>query len=293
VPDEDLEGLAMSLTHHQIDQYHRDGFILLEGRFAARELAVIRAAMPAVLGQRNERTILEDSGRAVRSVYGIHRHDAPFTLLGRHPRLVAAARSLLAGDVYIYQSKLNVKSPFHGEMWDWHQDYTFWREQDRMPAPRVLTAAVFLDDVRDTNGPLMVIPGSHHEGVLACFAPEIDAAAGAPSWQAHVSSRLEYTIDRAVLGRLAETRGLQAIKGRAGSVLLFDGRIAHASPPNLSPFPRELALFTYNHVDNSPPAHALRRPEFLVSRDSGAIDTVNDEALIRLAETAGRDGETR
>lgn len=284
----------MSLTHEQIDQFHRDGFVLLDGRFSPRELAALRAAMPAVLSERGERTVLEDSGRAVRSIYAVHRHERPFALLGRHPRLVAAARSLLAGDVYVYQSKLNVKSPFDGELWDWHQDYTFWREQDGMPAPRVLTAAVFLDDVHDTNGPIVMIPGSHHEGVLASFAPDSDAGGGSPAWQGHVSARLEYTIDRAILGRLAETRGLQAIKGRAGSVLLFDGRTVHASPANISPFPREIAFYTYNHVDNAPPAHALRRPEFLVSRDSGAIETVGDEALLQLAEApAGRDRGAR
>ena len=71
--------------------------------------------------------------------------------------------------------------------------------------------------------------------------------------------------------RAVADAGVVAPKGRAGSVLLFDCNLAHASPPNLSHLGRTIALFTYNRVDNAPPASALHRPEFLVSRDTRPI----------------------
>ena len=257
--------------------------MLLEDQFSAQELDLLRRRADVVLAGRDERTVMEASGTAVRSVYGPHEIDPVFAVLGRHPRLVGPAQRLLDGDVYVYQSKLNVKSPFDGEFWEWHQDYVFWRNEDRMPAPRVLTAAVYIDDVDDFNGPLVLIPGSHREGVLRCPTPT-DLASDAPNWHSHVSARLKYAIHRDVLGGLARRYGLHAPKARAGALLLFDGNIAHASSTNISPFARSLILYTYNHVANAPARPT--RPGFLVSRDTRAIAPVDDDSLLADAAAA-------
>lgn len=278
----------MTLTAQQLSEFQDRGFLLLEDRFTPTELGVLRRRAQRVLADRGERTIMEASGSAVRSVYAPHENDRVFALLARHPRLVQPAQRLLGGDVYVYQSKLNVKSPFVGEVWEWHQDYIFWRNEDAMPAPRVLTAAVYLDDVTDFNGPLVMIPGSHREGVLSC--PDILDESGpsgpsGPSWHSHVSARLKYSIDREVLGGLARKYGLCAPKAPAGAVLLFDSNIAHASSTNISPFARSIILYTYNHVGNAPVR--LTRPGFLVSRDTRAIAPVADDALLA---DSGRSG---
>jgi ectoine hydroxylase len=150
-----------------------------------------------------------------------------------------------------------------------------------MPAPHALTAAVLLDDVTELNGPIALVPGSHQGGVLP-----YDTADGAPpgyepapSWIANLVARLKYTIRHDALLGLARTNGVVTPKARAGSVLVFDCNIAHASAVNLSPYARTIALFTYNRVDNAPDARALRRPEFLVSRDARAIVPVADDVL--------------
>jgi len=202
-----------------------------------------------------------------------------FSLLARHPRIVDPVRALLGGDVYVYQSKLNVKSPFVGEVWEWHQDYIYWRNEDAMPDPRVVTAAVYIDDVDEFNGPMVMIPGSHREGVLPCQNDVIEDGGDGPHWLSHLSARLKYTIDRRVLSGLARAHGLRAAKSPAGAVLLFDGNLAHASAPNISPFARSLLLVTYNRVDNAPASANLTRPEFLVSRDTRPIEAVADDAL--------------
>lgn len=267
----------MSLTPQQVAAFTDLGFLLLEGCFTAAELAALRGNLPALLGGRGERTILERTGEAVRSVYGLHADDRAFALLARHPRLVEPARRLLGGDVYVYQSKLNTKAPFVGEVWDWHQDYIFWRNEDGMPAPRVVTAAVFLDDVTEFNGPIVVLPGSHREGVLPCAGH--DEPADGPFWLSHLSARLKYSVDRRVLAELSRRCGLYAPKAGAGAVLLFDANLVHASAPNISPFSRALMLYTYNHVDNAPPRQRLTRPEFLVSRDARPVVAAADDAL--------------
>jgi ectoine hydroxylase len=141
----------------------------------------------------------------------------------------------------------------------------------------VVTAAVFLDDVTERNGPVLLIPGSHKHGVLPCIE-RADSTSG-PAWTAHVSASLEYEIDEAVQLTLVAEAGIMAAVGRAGSVLFFDGSVAHASRANLSSDRRALAMFTYNAVENAPPVEALHRPDFLVSRDVDAVTPVIDAAL--------------
>ena len=278
----------MELTSYQIDEFQQRGFLLLKDRFSPAELKLLTREVEVIVGERNEQTVMEASGAAVRSVYAPHACDPVFSMLGRDRRLVDPARCLLDGDIYVYQSKLNIKSPFVGEVWDWHQDYVFWHNEDKMPAARVLSAAVFLDDVNEFNGPMVLIPGSHREGVLACPVAQDDHSDhSGPAWRSHVSARLKYTIDRTVLQALAGKYGLYAPKARAGAILLFDSNIAHASAANISPFARSLILYTYNHVDNAPPQAQLTRPDLLVSRDSRALAVVPDDALLSEAANAG------
>lgn len=266
------------------DVYQREGFVFLENLFSAGEVETVRAAALAAGAQESERRVFESDGVTVRSVYGIHEHDGRFAALARHPRLVDAARRILGGDVYVYQSKLNAKAALGGDLWPWHQDYIFWRNEDAMPAPRAVTAAVFVDDVTELNGPIALVPGSHKGGVLPydTWNGELAGYGTSPAWMANLVARLKYTIQREALLGVALAHGVVTPKAKAGSVLLFDCNIAHASAMNLSPYPRTVALFTYNRVDNAPDIKALHRPEFLVSRDSQPIEVVADDAL-RLA----------
>ena len=73
---------------------------------------------------------------------------------------------LLGGPVYVHQFKINGKAAFDGDVWQWHQDYGTWARDDLMPEPRAMNVALFLDDVTEFNGALMIIPKSHKQGVL-------------------------------------------------------------------------------------------------------------------------------
>jgi Phytanoyl-CoA dioxygenase (PhyH) len=43
-------------------------------------------------------------------------------------------------------------------------DFVYRQREDEMPRPHALTAAVFLDDVTDSGGPILVIPGTQKLG---------------------------------------------------------------------------------------------------------------------------------
>ena len=93
-------------------------------------------------------------------------YSEPFARLARHPRMVEPVQDLFGEALYMHQFKINGKMAFEGDVWQWHQDYGTWKNDDLMPTERAMNVAIFLDDVNEFNGPLMFIPGSHKKGVI-------------------------------------------------------------------------------------------------------------------------------
>lgn len=257
------------LTAEDIARYHRDGFLLRTGLLPEPAISELAAAAARLVTTERPERILESNGEAVRSVYGPHLTDDVVGRLARRPELAQAASQLIGTDeLYIHQSKVNVKAPFAGEAWDWHQDYIYWLLDDGIRLPRLVNVAVFIDDATEFNGPLIFVPGSHQKGVLAA-----DEAAGmpvgyeqAPAWVATLTSREKYAVRREVIADLVERAGLASAKGERGCVLFFHPNILHASAPNMSPFGRSTLILVYNAVDNPPTNTASPRPEFLAAR---------------------------
>lgn len=237
--------------------------------------------LPAVFSEDSPRRVLEEDGKVVRSVYGSHMTNSVFYNLTRHPKLVRPIEQILGSEIYVYQFKINAKLALKGDVWAWHQDFIFWLCEDGMQNPHVMNAFIFLADVNEFNGPLFLIPGSHHEGAIeASTDDEIpNAYAGNPNWISNLTAKLKYTVDQPALSRLVSKYGITAPKGPRGSVLFFHPNIVHASSPNLSPFDRPIAIVTYNSVKNVPAPMENPRPEFLASRDSRSVVPFEDEAM--------------
>jgi hypothetical protein len=261
------------LTEEQIRLFSQDGFIMLPGLFNEAELAVVRNALPEVLGEEGPHRILEAGTGVVRGVHGVHETHPVFRTLVRLPRLLDPARRLLEDEVYVHQFKINAKMALVGEVWEWHQDYRFWRDEDGMPSPEAVTAAIFMDQVDEFNGPLMLVPGSHRDGVL-----DTTSLPGG-EWSDTLSAKLKYTITPESLAAVVADRGIVAPKGAAGSVLLFHGNILHGSAQNMSPVNRRIVLVTYNGVTNRLRDVPNPRPEFIASRNFEPIAPVDDDAL--------------
>jgi ectoine hydroxylase len=272
----------MQITETQVQDYRRDGFLLLPAVFSPEEVAAMKGELPGVFAEDSPARVMEKDTGVVRSVYGSHRTREAFARLVRDRRLLEPARRILEDEVYVHQFKVNAKLAFQGEVWEWHQDYIFWRNEDGMPSPRVITIALFLDEVNEFNGPLLFVPGSHEGGVIEPRARK-QAGGSEPSWKADVAAALSYTVQQDTLAEMVAARGIAAPKGPAGSVLFFDGNVVHGSAPNMSPFDRMLALVTYNSVQNAPALRAAPRPEFLCGRDFTPVQPLEAEPALELA----------
>jgi ectoine hydroxylase-related dioxygenase (phytanoyl-CoA dioxygenase family) len=298
----------MRLTTDQLTHYREEGFLLLPGCFSPAEVEVMKSQLPAVFGKEGPQRIVEQNGGVVRSVYGTHEENDVFARLARHPRMIEPARQITDGDVYVYQFKINAKVAFAGDVWEWHQDYIFWRNEDGLPAPRITNAVVFLDEVNDFNGPLYLIPRSHRQGVIDTAARASGnknggngsnssnggnghaTAAKEPAWINNLTARLKYSLDREVVADLVKRNGIVAAKGPVGTVLIFDSNIVHGSSNNISPFDRVIVIVTFNSVENLPAKTTNRRPDFLVSRNYQPITALSDDALRLWSDAQSHNG---
>lgn len=241
------------LTEDQCAGYHRDGYLFLPDFIPGEEISRARDELAGLCELSRQEVILENDGATVRSVMNPHVFSDLFARFVRHPALLGPVGQLLEREVYLFQIILNMKRPFGGDQWQWHQDYPTYLHDDEMPEPRAVNALVFFDDVIEFNGPLMIIPGSHKEP--AHESPVDDTTTSYPL----------RAIDLAVVDRLARDRGIVAPKGRPGSVIFAHVNFVHGSGPNLSPWPRTLASATYNATDNKH-GHS-RRPDWVVCDD--------------------------
>lgn len=254
----------MRLTDEQVRAFDEQGYLFLPGCFTKDEVAALRDHARQIYAEDREEVWRETSG-APRTAFAAHTYDEAFRRLGAHPRLIDPVSQLFGEPVYMHQFKVNAKAAFVGEIWQWHQDYGTWARDDGMPEPRAMNIAVFLDEVMPINGALMLIPKSHKAGVLAA-GHDLETTSY-PLW----------TLDQETVTRLAEAGGIVAPTGPAGSVILFHGNLVHASPPNITPYPRTIVYLTLNAVSN----HITRftRPEFIAHRDFRPIEPLADSCL--------------
>lgn len=272
----------MRLSPAQIAQFDRDGYLFFPGLFGAEEVAPLNAAVPELYSRREAYNVREKGSDAVRTTFAAHLTSAPFARLARHPRMVLPVQDLLGEALYMHQFKVNGKMAFEGDVWQWHQDYGTWKNDDLMPTERAMNVAIFLDDVNEYNGPLMFIPGSHRRGVID--ARHDLTTTSYPLW----------TVDNALITQLVQRAGgrggfdadgryvpggIVSPKGPAGSMILFHSCLVHASTSNLSPWNRVSVYLSLCALSNH--IRRFKRPEYIAHRRFEAIECLPDDCLLK------------
>ncbi|EHR71598.1 protein involved in biosynthesis of mitomycin antibiotics/polyketide fumonisin [Burkholderiales bacterium JOSHI_001] len=262
----------MRLTPDQLAQFDREGYLFFPGLFTPEETRSLADAVPELYARREVYNVREKGSDAVRTNFAAHLVSEPFARLARHPRMVEPVEDLFGEKLYMHQFKINGKMAFEGEVWQWHQDYGTWKNDDMMPTERAMNVAIFLDDVNPFNGPLMFIPGSHKKGVLD--AKHDLSTTSYPLW----------TVDNPLIAQLVERAGgknggLVSPQGPAGSMILFHSCLVHASGSNLSPFNRVSVYLSLCAVSNH--IRRFKRPEYIAHRDFTPISCLPDDCLLK------------
>jgi ectoine hydroxylase len=262
----------MKLTAAQIEQFDRDGYLFFPGLFNPEETRVLTDAVPELYNRREAYNVREKGSDAVRTNFAAHMYSEPFARLARHPRMIEPVETLFGEKLYMHQFKINGKMAFEGDVWQWHQDYGTWLNDDLMPSERAMNVAIFLDDVNEFNGPLMFIPGSHRRGVLD--AQHDLRTTSYPLW----------TVNNELIRQLVERAGgkhggIVSPTGPAGSMILFHSCLVHASTSNLSPWNRVSVYLSLCAVSNHIRRH--KRPEYIAHRDFTPIECLPDDCLLK------------
>src|SRR5919199_1350558 len=209
--------------------YRENGYLHAHGVFSAAEVDEMRAAIDAILvrvagTEHDENHVWKAVAQqaVLKGFHNVQYHDAAFTRMVAHPRLVEVLTQLIGPNVQLHHTKMLVKPPEQGAPFPMHQDYPYFPHERHT----VLAASVHLDDTDEENGCLHLIPGSHKLGPLAALGE---------------SHTVDYPLESGT-----------PLSAAAGDVLFFNYLTIHGSGVNRSDRVRRNVLFQYRDPADAP-----------------------------------------
>ncbi len=205
----------------------------LELEMKVHGFCVIEEVIPAACCEEVEARVLEAARRQCRPgtapenvsfCAGIINHEQSFAPYLAEPRLLQIVTSLLGHDVRVSFTSAIVNEPGNARG-DWHADWPFnQRNAGHVPAPYPdatmhLTTLWMLSPFTADNGGTLVVPGSHRSSTNPTARMGVEPARD-------LSAQMQ-------------------VMGPAGSVLVFDSRLWHATAPNQSSVPRVALAVRY------------------------------------------------
>lgn len=205
----------MMIAKEQIEQFHRDGYLVISGLFSDEEVAAYKAHYLAMNEARtdrlDERLDPNEPLAQYPRIMHPHRHDSLSRDWLLDSRLDAVMTALLGASPYAVQTMFYFKPPgARGQAL--HQDQFYLRVQ-----PGTCIAAwMAVDACDEENGCLQVIPGTQNLPVLCTVEADAEAS---------------FSRDTVEL-----PDGMTAVPVvmQAGDVLFFNGQVVHGSYPNTS-----------------------------------------------------------
>lgn len=248
--------------------FERDGFLAIDQLITSDEVSVYHAELARLIDdptmRADERSIVEPRSQEIRTIFEVHKISELFAELAADPRVVGRARQILGSDVYIHQSRINVKPGFGATGFYWHSDFETWHAEDGLANMRTVSVSIALTKNHDTNGGLMIMPGSH-KTFLGC-----EGATPKDNYKRSLQMQDAGIPSNETLTSLASDYGIRLFTGEAGSATWFDCNAMHGSGDNITPFPRSNVFLVFNSVENTavePFAAPVRRPDYIGARD--------------------------
>lgn len=125
---------------------------------------------------------------------------------------------ILGPDVVLFTSHFICKEPYAGRATPWHEDSYLWSRFDLSDYARIVTVWLALDESKEENGCMRVIPGSHSNGGFS------------ESYEATDPTRATFKEGMSDV----DERAAVDLRLRRGEASLHDGRIVHGARPNTS-----------------------------------------------------------
>ncbi|MFI2856765.1 phytanoyl-CoA dioxygenase family protein [Paenibacillus sp. JSM ZJ436] len=200
----------------ELEQLHRDGYVLFEGVLNAEETAQIKQGIMAAFEGKDERVMLQGP---------MFEHGEVFEELVDHPVISEFIEEVLGQDCQL-SSMNGMRTQHHNAVSKWHVDEALFFplpegvELDaRIQLPvYLMNALYYLEDVTEELGPTQVVPGSHRAGKDLGFTEHIESYNG---------------------------QGPVSILAKAGDCLVFNSQVWHRGAPHMSHSPRYVQQVIY------------------------------------------------
>lgn len=250
-----------SLSARQLEQYDREGYLVLDKLLNEEDMASVVQAMTdkvsMIADELYRDGLITDKlehrpfpNRLAELFEGLT--DDHFLKYGRswrdrlpgyydlqaNPKILDAVESLIGPEIFVnpvYNVRPKVPRVAAGAV-PWHQDKSYWPDANSNP---VITVWISLVDATLENGCLHIKPGTHKKKLL--------------KWHRETVTGTGYTALREEqLGK----RETVALPVKAGSAILFNDRLLHMSTPNRSNTVRWSVDLRYQPTDQDPmPQH--------------------------------------
>jgi ectoine hydroxylase len=257
------------LTVAQLEQFQRDGFIILRGLFDAEEIELLeRAAKEDRVLDQNSFGRQDGSGGNIRLSLWSEPGDNLYGMFARCPRIVGAMEQILGGPVGHYHSKMIMKDAKVGGAWEWHQDYGYWYDIGYL-FPDLASVMIAVDKATEENGCLQVIKGSHRLGRIN-----------------HTATGQQAGADLARVGEILDRLELVYCEMDPGDAVFFHSNTLHRSDQNRSDKPRWAMICCYALVGNDSAQDPLH-PEPLRRVSKVPDSAIRQAGMIRFGTADG------
>lgn len=213
------------LNAQQVEQFHREGYLLVRGMYSAEEMVQIQAWTDEVANYPEEpgKTMMyfessqTDGSRILSRIENFVPFHRGFSRMITARKMQQAVSDLLDEPAVLFKDKINFKLP-GGDGFKEHQDVQAgWNEF----ADLHVTAMVAIDETNAENGSLEMLPGMHRQGLLGkMWAPLSEAD--------------------------TENKPYEAVHCQPGDTVFFDSFAPHRSAPNHTDQARRVLYITYN-----------------------------------------------
>lgn len=194
----------------------------------------------------DEDFLYEDNSRTLRLIKNVHHNNEFFSRIVKSPDLLELVENLTGQKLVVLNSKINFKNGFTGGHFDWHQDSIYLGKKNSA----AIAFIVAIDDITHENGPMMVIPKSHHYGIID--VPHRDNIRNDVThlYPKTRTDNLPYSLPNDILSEVYDQNGITSFVGSAGTLFAMHCSTFHASGLNLTPKGRASLLIRYGFKDD-------------------------------------------
>ena len=213
------------LSKEQIEQFHRDGFLVVRGMYNDEEMKEISQWTEEVATSPEKprhymmyfESSKQDGSRIISRIEDFVSFHEGFARLITRRRMQQAVSDLFGEPAVLFKDKINFKLP-GGDGFKEHQDVQAgWDDYGKLH----ITAMIAIDETNAENGSVEMIPGMHKQGLLGkMWAPLTDEDTANASYR--------------------------PVHCKPGDAVFFDSYAPHRSLPNKTDQSRRVLYITFN-----------------------------------------------